>query len=814
MDQFQKVVNGNGNGNETTSIDLSRLNQFALRDTDGTYQFITMPPRSIEQEYIDHSLLTPDYLGDNIQNALVVDLLQTSNGNTAFQQQHPSDRQFLTENELVGEVQIHHDLNEANDNRVKQALLQYINKSYQNPPQIITAEHLVNVKIEPEMPPLAPIRNLYSYPRGQQQAQSVLTNHVQKPEDDGRNLKQFDYDDSECNESIQSRLATKKNLPHKKRIVTKLKIINKKGADNKTLTNGRDTAGATKYTCELCGFQTSEQLNFFSHLKLHYEPSSTNVEQPIIENAIVQRDDISLPVLKIENLNNEITEHDSSTIDDDVDNDEFESSVEFPTSNMLNSNEKSTLIDHANDEFSDTEDMLEGIRSVVDKVQQSVENDLIAIGNNTKDWFDNHGNLSSTFDAESQDNIDRKHTSDLYGNISAIEGIANDPVVYDESLAQNNILRTELDKPSKEAIDVKPTLTLREMRENYVEEREENDMESKKSKGRKKIYVCKVCEKVCNSRNALHYHFLSHSGERPHVCEQCGKRFYSISALKVHRRVHTLEKPFSCDHCGRAFRQWGDLSYHITSIHTEEKSHTCEFCGKGFARRYSLVIHRRIHTNERNYKCDFCTKSFRASSYLQDHRKIHTGEKNHKCTTCGKLFRVRGDLKRHLKIHLRLIEKEQTQKLKDEAEIVDSLVVYNDNNAAADYTCNKQISKDTVKTNIIYGDATNGDIFNDTTAVSNEVAGTASNNNIESNNFRSPRKRKAKSTPKQKKTKIQESLQDNFSVFQLPASIQNSGSIVASMPVGINKILAKPDRTDGVAVSVADEQYQIFLLEA
>lgn len=49
MDQFQKVVNA------PSSVDLSRLNQFALRETeDGTYQFITMPPRSMEQEYIDH----------------------------------------------------------------------------------------------------------------------------------------------------------------------------------------------------------------------------------------------------------------------------------------------------------------------------------------------------------------------------------------------------------------------------------------------------------------------------------------------------------------------------------------------------------------------------------------------------------------------------------------------------------------------------------------------------------------------------------------------------------------------------------------
>lgn len=85
-------------------------------------------------------------MGDNIQNALVVDLLQATNGNTFPQQSN--DRQYLNENELVGEVQIHHDLNEANDNRVKQALLQYINKNYQNSTQIITTDHVVNVKVD------------------------------------------------------------------------------------------------------------------------------------------------------------------------------------------------------------------------------------------------------------------------------------------------------------------------------------------------------------------------------------------------------------------------------------------------------------------------------------------------------------------------------------------------------------------------------------------------------------------------------------------------------------------------------------------
>ncbi|KAJ6646375.1 Zinc finger protein [Pseudolycoriella hygida] len=805
MDPFHKTIT-----TTISSVDLSRL---AHQTEDGTFQFITMPPRSIEQEYIDHSLLNPDYLGDN---ALVVDLLQTTNGN-AFQ---TSERQFLTENELVGEVQIHPDLNEVGDSRVKQVLLQYINKAYQNPNQIITSDQVVNIKhVEPEMPPLTPIRNHYNYQRAIPQ-KDIPFHTIQllkdKTDEDGRSLKQFDYDDTESN-----RLAIKKNLPHKKRIV---KIISKKGVDNKTLLNPntRDNACSTKYTCELCGFQISDQLSFFSHLKLHYEPPGATIEEQAIDSEIVQTDEISLPVLKLENLSNEITEHDSSTIDDDdVDNCEFESSVEFHTGNILHANDKSSIIENANDEFSDTEDMLEGIRSVVDKVQQSVDNDLISISENTKDWFDSHESLTPSFESETRDNAVRKQNDDLYGNISTTgiismnEMSGDQVVIYESQLTQSSILQNELDKTTKDEVDVKPMLTLREMRENYVEEREEDDVESKKSKGRKKIYVCKVCEKVCNSRNALHYHFLSHSGERPHVCEECGKRFYSISALKVHRRVHTLEKPFSCDYCGRAFRQWGDLSYHITSIHTEDKSHTCEFCGKGFKRRYSLVIHRRIHTNERNYKCEFCNKAFRASSYLQDHRKIHTGEKNHKCPTCGKLFRVRGDLKRHLKIHLRLIEKEQAQTCKNEVAIVENVVILEDacNNAAGyKIKYNKPSDDDNLKPSEIYGDVANGDIFNE--SLLSEVTATVTNNNVEHTNLLSTRKRKLTKT-KQRKGVMQENMHGDLSttVLQMPATVESPENLISSIPVDINKIMQKEDKGDASIVSVA-EQYEIYLLGA
>ncbi|XP_065344099.1 zinc finger protein 431-like [Cloeon dipterum] len=165
--------------------------------------------------------------------------------------------------------------------------------------------------------------------------------------------------------------------------------------------------------------------------------------------------------------------------------------------------------------------------------------------------------------------------------------------------------------------------------------------------------TCPHCGRVFNHRNSLVYHLKSHTGERPHQCEVCGKSFFAASALKVHMRLHSGDKPYKCELCGRHFRQWGDLKYHCISIHTEEKQYQCEYCGKDFARKYSLIVHRRIHTGEKNYKCEFCGKTFRASSYLQNHRRIHTGEKPHPCEICGKPFRVRSDMKRHLNTHNR-----------------------------------------------------------------------------------------------------------------------------------------------------------------
>lgn len=383
---------------------------------------------------------------------------------------------------------------------------------------------------------------------------------------------EYDFEVSaESSEDATPSSGPKRSLPHKKRIPRNFKQQTKRNSarkdSNRLNSDGINTESSTDtqshvFKCELCSSKFNSQLKFFEHLKVHYEP----VKQ---ETRITQATNTNITI-----------------------------SVAETAQNLEN-----TVIE----EFSEPEDLMEGIRGVVEETGAHIDEDTTESPLST---VNNESPLWTITDVT--EHVHRDHVK---------------PTTVNEQTLH-----------SKEKTDIPQTMKKKKI------------LKTRKSSDE---LMCSQCDRTFHHKNSLVYHMRSHSGERPHQCEVCGKSFFAPSALKVHKRLHSGDKPYKCEECGRHFRQWGDLKYHSTSIHSEQKQYQCEYCGKDFARKYSLIVHRRIHTGEKNYRCEFCNKTFRASSYLQNHRRIHTGEKPHPCTVCGKRFRVRSDMKRHMHTHSR-----------------------------------------------------------------------------------------------------------------------------------------------------------------
>ncbi|XP_060530302.1 zinc finger protein 471-like [Cylas formicarius] len=435
-------------------------------------------------------------------------------------------------------------------------------------------------------------------------------------------------------ESVRNEHRTlKKSLPHKKRISRKLRknstLSVKKFVCNscdQTFSNddecaeheaacqtARASSVASPFSCQLCNTSFQDQLKFFEHLKKHYEPGGGGLAsgEPEAPKKLATPPKAEKKSAPEENQPQETLLSSLLSLTCIECNKTFRRQKTFEAHMRdVHTNKNEPL-----DEFSEPEDMMADINVVVDNDLDD-DNDE---EDDSKAWY-REEDLHQTEEDLKELEDKNEHVCHICKQPFALRAILLQHLVTCRVVSGN--------------MEPTPAVIVR-----------------KKNKRVKEKLNCSECDRVFKHRNSLVYHMRSHTGIRPHQCELCGKSFFASSALKVHLRLHSGDKPYDCEHCGRKFRQWGDLKYHKTSIHSTEKQYQCEYCGKEFARKYSLVVHRRIHTGERNYKCEYCGKSFRASSYLQNHRKIHTGEKPHNCSLCGKPFRVRSDMKRHEKTH-------------------------------------------------------------------------------------------------------------------------------------------------------------------
>lgn len=380
-------------------------------------------------------------------------------------------------------------------------------------------------------------------------------------------------DDNDSDYDIESDLRpSRKSLPHKKRIPRKLKNLKKSASPSRSIhtkcykcmkcgeqfgsqsayASHRLTHNTSKkvFSCELCGKSFANQLKFFEHLKSHYEPTvSTGIaEQSPVANPSNNKEK-STP-MKEESEVKEERETKQSAAPPTV------GAIPPPlTCNQCGKTfrRQKAFETHVNlahpkqeeiEEFSEPEDLMEGIRGVVDVggVDTGDEADMECIpsppvvrglkNNNDKEWYreeDLHAAEADLQEIEEQHHQQQQHHHhhhhphlhhqhlDESDNICELCGDVYETKTQLEQHVRTDHLEFTPDPGGRDEMLLSPKRRL----------------PGKRSRRAGLHLTCPQCGRMFNHRNSLVYHLRSHSGERPHQCEVCGKSFFAASALKV-----------------------------------------------------------------------------------------------------------------------------------------------------------------------------------------------------------------------------------------------------------------------------------------
>lgn len=274
------------------------------------------------------------------------------------------------------------------------------------------------------------------------------------------------------------------------------------------------------------------QLEFYIHLKNHYEPDmQTRKANPS----------------ECEMDENMMIDHRQHHHDDAPLSDKLIESLEVSQQVIKNEEmprEQLPEIDEFN-EFSEPEDMMENLRKEVEKVVETI-NDNECIPEN---WNYQVQNVIEENEVQS-DELRQLYSENLIQNNpeSSVGSNYEDIENADDTQHENNIDNTdprifdsEDDDDDKTLEQVRQSMqksikTMGETKRFHAEDDKE-DMELTECLKKIHNFKCTSCNKAFNSRTALGYHLKTHTTERRYVCDQA--RVYDLHSFTEFHKYST-----------------------------------------------------------------------------------------------------------------------------------------------------------------------------------------------------------------------------------------------------------------------------------